>query len=398
MADYSSLALKALLEKRAGIKNENPYIRGASALGKNTVQYDGRNSTGEVAGASAIQGLLAGLMKGYGNSQVTREQGAFDAATDKAFSSESPIVAMQRMPELAEFAPMMKQAEYFNQLEQKAELEKLKKAQEVRTQAQLMQDGMRVSEDGNGLVAIDGYNNIKVGRAAEIADAQARAQAKYRNGGVSVDPLVMEATSRKYQELGMPKDAADALAAQGPKQQKQFMDLEGQVRKANAPTALEAKAQEAVSGLEERSIELDEAKSYLEKDGLTGFFDGTIRAGIDKVRGSSKDAQRLSLKKLRVDTALLNIAKTKGAISNREMELFLSPSPDLTSPESTWIAWIDKQKQISERVKSRLANGVKVAYDDEPTTSNSGSGDSNTRMVGGQEYRNLGNGEWEAVQ
>ena len=38
-------------------------------------------------------------------------------------------------------------------------------------------------------------------------------------------------------------------------------------------------------------------------------------------------ASRLLLEKLKVDDAMLRVAQTKGAISNKEMELFLAPAP-----------------------------------------------------------------------
>ena len=66
---------------------------------------------------------------------------------------------------------------------------------------------------------------------------------------------------------------------------------------------------------------------YLEKDGmsLTGFFDSTFGAAWDNIVGNPEAAARLLLKKLRVDDAMLRVAQTKGAISNKEMELFMSP-------------------------------------------------------------------------
>ena len=59
---------------------------------------------------------------------------------------------------------------------------------------------------------------------------------------------------------------------------------------------------------------------------LTGFFDSTFGAAWDNIVGNPEASARLLLKKLRVDDTLLSVAQTKGAISNKEMDLFMSPS------------------------------------------------------------------------
>ena len=57
----------------------------------------------------------------------------------------------------------------------------------------------------------------------------------------------------------------------------------------------------------------------------------------------------------RVDAALKNVAETKGAISNREMTLFLSPMPKLgVDQESVWIAWLEMQSGLTKVLNTRL--------------------------------------------
>ena len=63
---------------------------------------------------------------------------------------------------------------------------------------------------------------------------------------------------------------------------------------------------------------------------------------------------------MRVDDALLRIAQTKGAISNKEMDLFLSPAPDVTQQENVWIAWIEQRKKALRNVRRRLGSGDTV--------------------------------------
>ena len=57
------------------------------------------------------------------------------------------------------------------------------------------------------------------------------------------------------------------------------------------------------------------------------------RKSCDDAIGNERAATRLCLKKLKVDDAMLRVAQTKGAISNKEMELFLDPAPKDTQDE-----------------------------------------------------------------
>ena len=99
--------------------------------------------------------------------------------------------------------------------------------------------------------------------------------------------------------------------------------------------------------------------------GVTGFFDGFLMKPIDTLTGSKDEVTRMLLSKLRVDDALLRIAQTKGAISNKEMDLFLSPAPDDMKQENVWIAWIEQREEALRNVRRRLASGDTVS---EPAT------------------------------
>jgi len=94
---------------------------------------------------------------------------------------------------------------------------------------------------------------------------------------------------------------------------------------------------------------------------LTGLIDGTIGALWDRVQGNPEATSRLLLQELKVDSALLTIAQTKGAISNQEMKLFLSPTPDIRlDDEKTWIDWIDRRMGLAKTIRNRLVNGTSV--------------------------------------
>ena len=99
---------------------------------------------------------------------------------------------------------------------------------------------------------------------------------------------------------------------------------------------------------------------------LTGLFDGTIGALIDRVQGNPEATSRLLLQELKVDSSLIQISQTKGAISNKEMELFLSPTPNIKlDDEQTWINWIERRMSLAKTVRNRLLSGETV---DDPAT------------------------------
>ena len=119
---------------------------------------------------------------------------------------------------------------------------------------------------------------------------------------------------------------------------------------------------ERVSQIDQTLFDMDRALGYLEKDGmsLTGFFDSTFGAAWDNIVGNPEASARLLLKKLRVDDTLLRVAQTKGAISNKEMDLFMSPAPQDTQDEQVWIDWI-KDRQVALRdIRRRLSTGETV--------------------------------------
>lgn len=126
-------------------------------------------------------------------------------------------------------------------------------------------------------------------------------------------------------------------------------------------------AREQIAQLDQTLFDMKKAVGLLEQGGLTGFFQGTIGSGWDSVMGNPEAGSRLLLKKLRVDAALLNVAQTKGAISNAEMKLFLSPTPSMWQSEQVWIDWINDRMQAAQNVRNRLAQGLKVNPDEAAT-------------------------------
>jgi len=115
---------------------------------------------------------------------------------------------------------------------------------------------------------------------------------------------------------------------------------------------------EKIAQMDQVLLDFDRAKAYLNEGDITGPIDYSFFGYWDMAVGNENQNARLLLQKLRVDYTLLQIAQTKGAISNEEMKLFLSPAPSLKDQESVWIDWIDKRQKAVKSIRDRLANGV----------------------------------------
>ena len=141
--------------------------------------------------------------------------------------------------------------------------------------------------------------------------------------------------------------------------------------KAGAKTAKQTAADQAQLGqIDQTMSDMTRAKAALRNGGVTGLWDATVGAGWDKLVGNDREQNaRMLLQKLRVDDTLLRIAQTKGAISNKEMDLFLSPSPELTDQESVWVRWIEDREQALMRVRSRLSGGQTVDPSEQASSS-----------------------------
>lgn len=95
---------------------------------------------------------------------------------------------------------------------------------------------------------------------------------------------------------------------------------------------------------------------------LTGVG-GMFKSFLDNFTGDEDGARRLILSKVKVDDALLRVAHTKGAISNAEMKLFLSPAPKNWQDEKIWESWLLERVDALEKVQARLQNGQQVPDD-----------------------------------
>ena len=99
----------------------------------------------------------------------------------------------------------------------------------------------------------------------------------------------------------------------------------------------------------------------LEKGGITGLMDGTATRWMDRLgisdwwtgsdEGSKREYIRKLLQEFKVDQTLTKTANTKGAISNQEMNLFMSPFPSISlDNEEVWIATIQQRLNIARKI------------------------------------------------
>jgi hypothetical protein len=89
-------------------------------------------------------------------------------------------------------------------------------------------------------------------------------------------------------------------------------------------------------------------------DELTGPYDGFMGKWIDNLRGNPEAYTRLAMDQFKVDEILKNVAKTKGAISDREMETFERPMPSMSADEDVWLDWIYKKREAAISVRKKL--------------------------------------------
>ena len=136
-------------------------------------------------------------------------------------------------------------------------------------------------------------------------------------------------------------------------------------------TAKQARADQDYIGTIDQSLgDMDKALVGIKDGGVTGIFDGTIKSWWDSAVGNQAAKTRLLLQKLKVDDTLLRIAQTKGAISNKEMDLFMSPAPSVgLDQENIWAMWINERKVALQRIKARLTGNMQVVNNQQASQS-----------------------------
>lgn len=136
------------------------------------------------------------------------------------------------------------------------------------------------------------------------------------------------------------------------------------LRKLNAKSTKDSSANAEDLAMADYQIEtMETILAGLEEGGLTGLFDGTTMKWIDRLglsdwwtgtdEGSKRAYLRQLLQEFKVDQTLTKTAHTKGAISNQEMALFMSPFPDIAlDNEGAWIPQIKKRLEIAKKIRA----------------------------------------------
>ena len=117
----------------------------------------------------------------------------------------------------------------------------------------------------------------------------------------------------------------------------------------------------------------------------TGPAAGNAMRLMDKMSGHERESLRLMMQEIKVDATLANTARTKGAISNQEMALFMSPIPSFNVDEKIWMQYL-------LRYEAALTNMYK-AYGgaDQASSSGGSSGNSSGSAVLDEADAILGN-------
>jgi len=105
-------------------------------------------------------------------------------------------------------------------------------------------------------------------------------------------------------------------------------------------------------------------------DGVVGPWSLVFRKW-DQLSGNQRENVRLKIAKLKVDDTLSYVAQSKGAISDREMEVFSSAQPNWTDGEDIWRTWVQDYAEALRVMNDRLAGGSATgSYSDGTSSGN----------------------------
>ena len=209
---------------------------------------------------------------------------------------------------------------------------------------------------GKGLMAAGSPDPAKTLAMFQETDAE-------RNR-TKVTPLADGAFSMIQEPGKPPRVVRNDQVAQylGDKQQRQFEQaiqkviIGGQVQAGTAADKAAIKTgEEARPVLNDVNSLMDrwkQAATIIQGQGVGAQLQGAF-PGIAGFFGGDQVAANKFLEGLTVDETLLNTARTKGAISNQEMNLFKAPIPALTDDrEKVWKPWIEKRLEVLGKLRT----------------------------------------------
>ena len=210
--------------------------------------------------------------------------------------------------------------------------------------------------DGTGTATNNSRSNTATAqeiKAKKEADAR-RNEMLIRVGGAIAGGARqggLAAMSAGAQEYGAIQDEERRLAQV---EQQNQMSMLSKLRAMNKPTVQQEKQAGENRETFINTQSMSQRQSFLAKrlrqegNNVTGMVDGTAGAFKDNMLGNPRAELRLSLEQEAVNATLVSVALTKGAISNREMELFMKPIPKIgINQEATWIAWLEMQSALN---------------------------------------------------
>lgn len=108
-------------------------------------------------------------------------------------------------------------------------------------------------------------------------------------------------------------------------------------------------------------------QGFEDHDGVVGL--GYMFRKWDQITGNQRENVRLKIAKLKVDDTLSYVAQSKGAISDREMDVFSSAQPNWTDGEEIWKVWVKDYAEALRVMNNRMAGGTAVgSYSDGSTS------------------------------
>jgi hypothetical protein len=118
----------------------------------------------------------------------------------------------------------------------------------------------------------------------------------------------------------------------------------------------------AATAARSASIALDNANAVLKGfddfDSVTGPFNWFVKGWDSSGFGDAGRANvRLKIAKMKVDSTLARVAETKGAISEKEMEIFESDQPSFYASEDVWREWVTNYIRALKIMNTNLSTG-----------------------------------------
>ena len=103
----------------------------------------------------------------------------------------------------------------------------------------------------------------------------------------------------------------------------------------------------------------DVLDGFKRRDGVVGWGSFFLR-GWDQLSGDERENIRLKIQSMKVDRVLANIARTKGAISEKEMDIFMSDQPSMYAGEEIWTKWVEDYIEALRVMHKNLRDGTTV--------------------------------------